>query len=112
MTSGVNSLLPGAVAFTALIRLGGVTKSYGALTALKDISLDVSEGEFLTLLGPSGSGKTTSHMYLAGFEFPTSGTVVYAYGGLSYPCVLKRAWSQFASAAAGFGRALKLRVTM
>ncbi len=42
---------------------------------VKDLNLDIREGEFLTLLGPSGSGKTTSLMMLAGFETPTSGTI-------------------------------------
>lgn len=60
-----------------LIRMQDVSKRYGALTALKNISLDVHEGEFLTLLGPSGSGKTTSLMCLAGFEIPTDGRISY-----------------------------------
>jgi putative spermidine/putrescine transport system ATP-binding protein len=42
---------------------------------VKDLNLDIKEGEFVTLLGPSGSGKTTSLMMLAGFETPTQGEI-------------------------------------
>ena len=53
-----------------------VDKSYdGATMVVRDLELDVYEGEFLTLLGPSGSGKTTCLMMLAGFEAPTAGTI-------------------------------------
>lgn len=57
----------------------GLRKTYGAVTALDHIDLDVAEGEFLTLLGPSGSGKTTLLMALAGFVQPDEGSV--AVGG-------------------------------
>src|SRR5882672_3764171 len=56
----------------ALVRLIGVEKSYdGHTLAVRDLTLDVANGEFLTLLGPSGSGKTTTLNMLAGFERPT-----------------------------------------
>ena len=54
----------------------GIGKAFGAFEALRDISLDVASGEFLTLLGPSGSGKTTFLMIMAGFERPTSGRLM------------------------------------
>lgn len=59
----------------ALIRLDGVTKTYGSTTALKDVSLEVSRGEIVVLLGLSGSGKSTLLRHLDGLEVPTSGAV-------------------------------------
>jgi len=57
----------------AEIRAEAIGKNFGTFRALKDLSLEIGRGEFLTLLGPSGSGKTTFLMILAGFEKPTSG---------------------------------------
>lgn len=58
------------------IRFDGISKSYGALKVVNDLTLDIAEGEFVSLLGPSGSGKTTLLMMLAGFEHPTAGTIL------------------------------------
>ena len=52
-----------------------VTKRFGALTAVNDISLTVKKGEFFSLLGPSGCGKTTLLRMLGGFERPDSGRI-------------------------------------
>jgi spermidine/putrescine transport system ATP-binding protein len=52
-----------------------VSKSYEALTAVDDVSLEIRRGEFITLLGPSGCGKTTLLRLLAGFERPTAGRI-------------------------------------
>ena len=52
-----------------------VTKRFGALTAVNDVSLTVSKGEFFSLLGPSGCGKTTLLRMLGGFERPDSGRI-------------------------------------
>lgn len=55
-----------------------VDKSYDGKTNVVDgLDLDISKGEFLTLLGPSGSGKTTTLMMLAGFEAPSAGTIQF-----------------------------------
>ena len=60
-----------------LVKFIGVEKSYDGLTlAVRDLTLDVAQGEFLTLLGPSGSGKTTTLNMLAGFERPTRGEIL------------------------------------
>ena len=58
------------------VRFEKIDKSYdGKELVVKNLNLDIAEGEFLTLLGPSGSGKTTTLMMLAGFENPTSGEI-------------------------------------
>ncbi len=59
----------------SMIEIRSVTKRFGSFTAVNGVSLDVAEGEFLTLLGPSGCGKTTLLRMLSGFETPTSGTL-------------------------------------
>ncbi len=59
------------------ISIKDVTKTYGDFYALKNINLEVTSGEFLTLLGPSGSGKTTLLMVLAGFTSPDYGSVKF-----------------------------------
>ena len=59
-----------------LIRFERVTKRFGTVTAIDDLSLNVYEREFFALLGPSGCGKTTLMRLLAGFETPTAGRVL------------------------------------
>jgi putative spermidine/putrescine transport system ATP-binding protein len=59
------------------ISINNVTKKYDDFYALKNISLNITSGEFMTLLGPSGSGKTTLLMVLAGFTNPDSGSVKF-----------------------------------
>jgi thiamine transport system ATP-binding protein len=57
------------------VELAGVSVAFGDVTALREVSLSVEEGEFFTLVGPSGCGKTTTLRAVAGFESPDSGTV-------------------------------------
>jgi putative spermidine/putrescine transport system ATP-binding protein len=57
------------------VRLEGVVKRFGDVTAVAGIDLDVVRGEFFSMLGPSGSGKTTCLRMIAGFEVPSAGRV-------------------------------------
>lgn len=58
-----------------MIKLENVKVTFGDFVALKEINLEVKEGEFFTLLGPSGCGKTTTLRSILGFNIPVSGTV-------------------------------------
>ena len=58
-----------------IVRLQNVNKFFGDNHVIKDLNLDIEEGEFLTLLGPSGCGKTTILRMIAGFEDATSGVI-------------------------------------
>jgi multiple sugar transport system ATP-binding protein len=60
---------------SASIEIDNVTKRYGALTVLEDISLSIEAGEFVVFLGPSGCGKSTLLRMIAGLEDVTSGTI-------------------------------------
>ena len=60
------------------ISVKGLTKRYGEVVAVDGIDLEISAGEFFTMLGPSGSGKTTTLRMIAGFETPDSGTIELA----------------------------------
>lgn len=60
----------------ASLSLRRLAKSYGSVEALKDVSLDIAPGEFVTFLGPSGSGKTTTLNLISGFQDVTSGEIL------------------------------------
>src|SRR6266700_3069594 len=57
------------------LRVSGLTKAYGAVTAVRGVALDVPPGRLLTLLGPSGCGKTTVLQSIAGFVAPDAGDI-------------------------------------
>ncbi len=59
----------------AEVKLSGVTKQFGDVRAVHDLSLDVADGELMVLLGPTGAGKTTTLRTIAGLERPDAGRV-------------------------------------
>lgn len=61
-----------------MVELREVSKVFGGYTALRDVSFEIREGEFMTFLGPSGCGKTTCLRLISGFDTPTSGQVLIA----------------------------------
>ena len=58
-----------------ILRMVNLTKQFGRLVAVNDVTLDIQEGEFFTIVGPSGSGKTTLLRMLGGLEKPTAGDI-------------------------------------
>ena len=76
--AGRSEAAPALHGATTPVAIAGVAKSYGAVRAVDDFSLDIAGGEFVTLLGPSGSGKTSLLMILAGFLRPDRGSIRFA----------------------------------
>jgi spermidine/putrescine ABC transporter ATP-binding subunit len=64
------------VSAPAIVRIEGLTKRFGSVVAVDDVSLEIRPNEFFALLGPSGCGKTTLLRMLAGFERPSAGRVL------------------------------------
>lgn len=75
ITSEMAAVPPQNAKDTTLLRIRKVAKHFGRNVVLRDISIDVGEGEFLTILGESGSGKTTLLRIIAGFEKASAGEV-------------------------------------
>jgi spermidine/putrescine transport system ATP-binding protein len=73
--SAASSAQAASPAGGVLLEVRGVAKRFGSREVLKDISLNIASGEFITLLGESGSGKTTLLRLVAGFEQPTAGEI-------------------------------------
>ena len=63
-----------------ILRVDGVSKKFGGLMALSDVSFDVARGRILGLIGPNGAGKTTMFNCVAGLYRPTEGTIVFRPG--------------------------------
>ncbi len=61
-----------------ILKVEGVTKTFGGLAALKSVSFDVAEGTILGLIGPNGAGKTTLFNVISGFYAPDKGEVLFA----------------------------------
>ncbi|GLK71186.1 ABC transporter ATP-binding protein [Ancylobacter dichloromethanicus] len=60
---------------TCFLDIRGITKSFGKVAAVSDVSLEIARGEFMTFLGPSGSGKSTTLYMIAGFFDPSAGDI-------------------------------------
>ena len=60
----------------SFIQINRFLSIFGNVKAVDDVSFQIKEGEFFSLLGPSGCGKTTLLRLLAGFEYPTSGNLL------------------------------------
>lgn len=74
----------------AEVEVHNVSRSFGAMKALDDVSIDFPDGGFYALLGPSGSGKTTLLRMIAGFDFPNAGRIVIGGEGVERVPVEKR----------------------
>ena len=60
---------------TPVVRFVGVSRFFGEVRAVDDVSLEIADGEFFSMLGPSGSGKTTCLRLIAGFDRPSRGRI-------------------------------------
>ena len=69
--------LAGRAGAEPVVTLRGVSKSFGRVTVLRELDLDVQRGEILTLLGPSGCGKTTTLRLIIGLERSSEGEISY-----------------------------------
>ena len=86
---------------TALLTLDGVSRRFGGLKAVDDVSFDVNESEIVGLIGPNGSGKTTLINLITGFDAPSSGTIELDGQDLT-------AWGPARRARAGLARTFQI----
>src|SRR5690349_22497366 len=68
----------------ATVHLEAISKHFGPTKAVDDVSLDIADGEFLTLLGPSGCGKTTTLRMIAGLVEPSAGRIWFDDQDVTY----------------------------
>ena len=61
----------------AILEVRNLTKVFGGLTAVSDLSFDVEKGKIVSLIGPNGAGKTTAFSMITGLVKPTAGTVIF-----------------------------------
>jgi spermidine/putrescine transport system ATP-binding protein len=79
-----------SAAATEAIVLESVTKRFDGVVAVDDVSFEIHEGEFFSMLGPSGCGKTTTLRMIAGFEEPSSGRILLRGGDVTHVPPAKR----------------------
>jgi branched-chain amino acid transport system ATP-binding protein len=60
-----------------VLEINSVSKRFGNLVAVRDVSLTVATGELCAVIGPNGAGKTTFFNLISGFFLPTSGTIIF-----------------------------------
>lgn len=65
----------------SILNTSKLTKSFGGLTAVSNVNLEIDEGELVGLIGPNGAGKTTLFNLLTGVYIPSSGSIVFTRGG-------------------------------
>src|ERR1700724_3214400 len=88
-SSALSAIAPGEE--NIAVRLAGVSKQFGEVRALHDVTLAIRRGELITLLGPSGCGKTTLLNLIAGFLMPDSGEIVIAGKRVTFTPTYRRA---------------------
>ena len=81
----------------AQVKLNRISKQYGRLKAVDDVSLKIEEGEFFTLLGPSGCGKTTTLRIIAGFVEPDQGELYFDDKRTTFQPVDKSGYGELAA---------------
>jgi len=79
----------------ALLRIDSLSKNFGGVQAITDLSFELAEGELLGLIGPNGSGKTTAVNLITGFVKPSKGAVVYRAATL--PAWRRMPWCDWVS---------------